>query len=70
MQNSAVENALREIAKVRAVRDMQMARRAEMQQRAAAIMNRPPAYVLKKYGGQQLSLGLDGDDRQNGSARH
>ncbi len=59
MQDTAVEKALREVAKVRAIREMQMARRAEMQKRAAAIMNRPPAYVLKKYGGQQLALGLD-----------
>lgn len=54
----AIENALAEVAKVRAARERQMAQRAEMQRRAEAVMNRPPLYVLKKYGGQQLSLGL------------
>ncbi len=54
----AIENALAEVAKVRAARERQMAQRAEMQRRAEAVMNRPPLYVLKKYGGQQLSLDL------------
>lgn len=61
MRDAAVENAMKEIAKVRAIRELQMTKRAEMQLRAAAIMNRPPAYILKKYGGQQLALGLDAE---------
>lgn len=56
----AIENALAEVARVRAARERQMAQRAEMQRRAEAVMNRPPIYVLKKYGGQQLSLDLAG----------
>ncbi|MCX8999762.1 hypothetical protein NOF55_21895 [Rhizobiaceae bacterium BDR2-2] len=53
-----IENALAEVAKVRAARERQMAQRAEMQRRAEAIMVRPPVYILKKYGGQQLTLDL------------
>lgn len=58
--DQAIENALAEVAKVRAARERQMAQRAEMQRRAEAIMTRPPVYILKKYGGQQLSLNLAG----------
>lgn len=56
-----IENALAEVARVRAARDRLMAQRAEMQRRAEAIMTRPPVYILKKYGGAQLSLDLTGD---------
>lgn len=56
----AIENALAEVAKVRAARERQMAQRAEMQRRAEAITSRPPVYILKKYGGQQLAFNLAG----------
>lgn len=56
--DQAIENALAEVARVRAARERQMAQRAEMQRRAEEILSRPPVYILKKYGGQQLSLDL------------
>lgn len=59
-----IENALAEVARVRAARERQLARRAEMQRRAEAITSRPPIYILKKYGGQQLSLDLPPDAEQ------
>lgn len=70
MTESAVENAMKEIASIRAAREAHMVRRAEMQRKAEAVMSRPPVYILKKYGGQQLALDLEnhGMDAERGNA--
>ena len=64
-----VERALAEVAKTRAVRERHLALRLEMQRKAAEITNRPPVYILKKYGGHQLPLGLEGGHAVRGE-RH
>ncbi len=55
-----VERALAEVAKTQAIRERHLAQRQEMQRKAEAITSRPPVYILKKYGGQQLPLTLEG----------
>lgn len=55
-----VESALAEVAKMQAVRERHLAQRLEMQRKAAAITSRPPVYILRKYGGQQMPLRLEG----------
>lgn len=57
--SSAVENALAEVARIRAARERHLALRAEMQKKVAVLISRPPEYYLKKYGGRQLSLDLE-----------
>lgn len=58
--SQVIEDALAEVAKARAVRERNMARRAEMQRKAEVIINRPSIYVLKHFGGQQLAFDLAG----------
>lgn len=52
-----IEQALSAVAHARAVRERDAERRAELQTRAEGAAK--PLYILKKYGGRQLSLKLD-----------
>jgi hypothetical protein len=61
---STIANAMQEVSKIRAARERHMAQRQEMQRKAEATMHRPPIYMLRKYGGQQLTLNI-GKDHAN-----
>ncbi|MGV2125568.1 hypothetical protein ACQZ4R_21040 [Agrobacterium vitis] len=54
----AIQNARQEISKIRAAREVHMAQRLEMQRKAEAMIRRPPTYMVRKYGGQQLTLNI------------
>jgi hypothetical protein len=55
---SVIENALSEVAAIRALRERNLERRQELQRRAE-MLSAKPLYILKKHGGRQLSLKLD-----------
>lgn len=55
---SVIENALSVVAQTRALRERALERRRELQKRADTLTTKP-AYILKKYGGRQLSFKLD-----------
>lgn len=62
--DSTIENVMLELSKIRAAREIHMARRLEMQRKVEAMTHRPPTYMLRKYGGQQLTLNI-GKDHAN-----
>jgi len=53
-----IERALSVVAAGKALRERNLARRAEVQRRVESVANQP-LYLLSKGGGQQLSLNLD-----------
>jgi hypothetical protein len=64
----AIEKAMNEVSKIRAAREIHLAQRLEMQRKAEAMMRRPPTYMLKKYGGQQLTLDIGTDHANKANA--
>ena len=56
--DAAIENALSLVAQSRSLRERALERRRELQKRTVVITTKP-LYILKKYGGRQLSLKLD-----------
>lgn len=60
---NVVERALSSVARTRELRARNMDRRTELQKRAEALAAKP-LYILKKYGGRQLSLELDEPQQQ------
>lgn len=56
--DAAIENALSLVEKSRSLRERALERRRELQKRTEVITTKP-LYILKKYGGRQLSLKLD-----------
>lgn len=56
--SQVIKDALAEVERAKAVRERNMARSAEMQRKVATLINRPSVYVLRRYGGQQMTLDL------------
>ncbi len=55
---AVIENALSAVEQARAIRERNLERRAKIQKKLEDAA-KPPLYILKKYGGQQMSLKLD-----------